>query len=96
MRRVDSDKFIAAAMEEPPKITIKINTLQAGILQSLLWQDHKAPMKPIFEQLRVHELKMKRRARVSIEVLEGGLLGLTDRDGNRIVRDAFPWELKDW
>ncbi len=53
-------------------------------------------MKPIFEQLRARELKMKRRARVSIEVLEGGLLGLTDRDGNRIVRDAFPWELKDW
>jgi len=96
LERVDSDKFFAAAMQEPPKITIKINTLQAGILQSLLWQDHKPQMKPIFEQLRARELKMKRRARVSIEVLEGGLLGMTDRDGNRIVRDAFPWELKDW
>lgn len=84
------------AMAASPTITIKLNTFQAGALQAVLWEDHRGVFRPLFEQLRAYELEVKKKDRVTIEHLEGGMVGLTDCDGTRIVREPYPWEVGEW
>lgn len=77
--------------------TIKLNALECGVLTAVIMQleDRKQQtLKGVWEQLIALKKQVEEEAGVKKEVLPGGMLKITDRDGNEIIRAPFPWEVE--
>ncbi|NVM23965.1 MAG: hypothetical protein HWN68_19575 [Desulfobacterales bacterium] len=75
-------------------IIIRLNTFQSGILMAVIMEsEHKdGPLKNVYEQLIEIKKQLEKEAGVEKELLPNGLLKLTDKDGNTIVRPPMDWE----
>jgi len=76
--------------------TIKFTSFELGILTALIMQsDEKTQqaLKPVWEQLIALKKRFEEEAGVKKEVLRGGRLKITDKDGNVIIREPYPWEV---
>lgn len=76
--------------------TIKFNGYELGVLTSvILGLDDRARqlLKPVWEQLIALKKQLEEEAGVKKEVLPGGMLKITDTDGNVIIREPYPWEV---
>ncbi|GAI62635.1 unnamed protein product [marine sediment metagenome] len=76
--------------------TIKFNALEGGVLNGLIMQsDDRSQLllKPVLDQLIDIKKQIELDAGVKKEVILGGLLKITDRDGIVIIREPFPWEV---
>jgi len=76
--------------------TIKLNTFELGGLSGVIMQsDDKSQraLKPVWDQLIDLKKQFEAEAGVKKEILPGGLLKITDRDGTVIIRQPFPWEV---
>ena len=52
-------------------------------------------MKSVYEQLVALKKQVEEEAGVTKEVLPGGMLKLSDKDGNVIIREPYPFEVQD-
>jgi len=51
-------------------------------------------LKPVWEQLIAFKKQVEEEAGVKKEVLPGGMLKITDKDGNVIIREPYPFEVE--
>lgn len=75
---------------------IKLNVFELGVLTGVIMQsDDKSQraLKPVWDQLIDLKKQFEAEAGVKKEILPGGLLKITDRDGTVIVRQPYPWEV---
>jgi len=82
---------------ELKEYSIKVNPFEAGVLLALIItaeQETKQRLQGVYEQLVAFKKKAEEEAGVKKEVIPGGLLRITDKDGNVIVRDPLPYELE--
>jgi len=77
--------------------TIKFNALEGGVFNGLIMQsDDRSQLllKPVLDQLIDIKKQIELEAGVKKEAIPGGMLKITDRDGNVIIREPFPWEVE--
>ncbi len=78
--------------------TIKLNSFELGALTGIIMQldDRKRQaLKPVWEQLIAFKKQAEEEAGVKKEVLPGGMLKITDKDGTVIIRAPYPFEVED-
>jgi len=76
--------------------TVKFNALEGGVLNGLIMQsDDRSQLilQPVLDQLIDIKKQIELDAGVKKEIIPGGMLKLTDRDGTVIIREPFPWEV---
>ena len=75
--------------------TIKVNPFEAGVLLALIIveQETQQRLQGVYEQLVALKKEAEEEAGVKKEVIPGGLLRITDKDGNVITRPPLPYEL---
>jgi len=76
---------------------IKVNPIEAGALLALIItaeQGTKQLLQGVYEQLVAFKKEAEEEAGVKKEIIPGGLLRITDKDGNVIVRAPLPYELE--
>jgi len=77
--------------------TINLNAFECGVLKGVIMQldDRKRQaLKNVWEQLIALKKKMEEEAGVRKEIIPGGMLKITDRDGNVIIRVPYPFEVE--
>ncbi len=78
--------------------TIKLNGYEAGVLFGIIIQlddKNRQRLKSVYEQLVALKKQAEEEAGVTKEVLPGGILKLSDKDGNVIIREPYPFEVQD-
>ncbi len=77
--------------------TIKFNGLELGVLTGVIMQlDDRTQqaLKSVWEQLIALKKQAEEEAGVKKEIIPGGLLKLTDKYGNEIIREPYPFEIE--
>lgn len=77
--------------------TLKLNGVECGALMAVIMQleDRKRQaLSGVWEQLVQLKRQAEEEAGVKKEVLPGGMLRITDRDGNVIIRAPYPYEVE--
>jgi len=77
------------------KQTIEMGAMECGALYGLILQSNPSEhtiLNNVLKQLTAIKLTVEKEAGVTKELLPGGLLRLTDKDGHIIVRPPFPYE----
>lgn len=78
------------------KHTIEVDALQCGALYGLIMiqeePSKQAVLDSVVKQLVTIKLKLEEEAGVKKEILPGGNLRITDKDGTVIVRPPLPYE----
>lgn len=75
---------------------IKANIFELGVLTGVIMQLDDAKrqaLAEVWKQLMEFRSEIARRDGVTREVLPGGMLKLTDKDGNVIIREPYPFEI---
>jgi hypothetical protein len=77
--------------------SIKLNSFELGILTGVITKlDNRTQqaLKPVWEQLIALKKQFEEEAGVEKEILPGSMLKITDRYGNMIIREPYPWEVE--
>ncbi len=77
--------------------TLKLNSFECGVLQGVIMQldaSKRQALSGVSEQLAQLKRQVEEKAGVKKEVLPGGMLRLTDREGNVIIRAPYPFEVE--
>jgi len=77
--------------------SIKLNSFELGVLSRVIMQlddRQQQALKPVWEQLVEFKRQFEQEAGVKKEVLPGGMLKITDKDGNVIIRQPYPFEVE--
>ena len=77
------------------KNTIEVGALQCGVLYGLILEareEGRRALKDVEKQLVAIKLTVEKEAGVTKEMLPGGNLRITDKDGTIIVRPPMPYE----
>ena len=77
--------------------TIKLNSFELGVLTGVIMQldeRKQRALKPVYEQLIALKKQFEEEAGVKKEIIPGGMLRITDRDGNVIIREPYPFEVE--
>ena len=77
--------------------TIKLNGFELGILTGVIMQSDdrtRQLVKPVWEQLMALKKQFEEEAGVTKEIIPGGMLKITDRDGTVKIREPYPWEVE--
>lgn len=76
---------------------IKLNSFELGVLTGVMMQledGKQRALKPVWDQLIALKKQFEEEAGVTKEVLPGGMLKITDKDGNVIIREPYPFEVE--
>lgn len=76
---------------------IKLNGYEMGLLTMVIMQSDevsKRALKPVWDQLIAFKKQFEEEAGVTKEILPGGMLRISDKDGNVITRPPYPWEVE--
>jgi len=77
--------------------SIKVNSFEMGILVGVISElddRQKQALKPVWEQLIALKKQFEEEAGVKKEIIPGGLLKLSDKFGNTIIREPYSWEVE--
>ncbi|MBA7499955.1 hypothetical protein ES704_02707 [subsurface metagenome] len=77
--------------------TIKLNGLECGVLMGVIMQldaKQRLALSGVWEQLVQLKKEAEEEAGVKREIIPGGLLKLTDKYGNEIIREPYPFEIE--
>ena len=77
--------------------TLKINEFEGGILMGLVMQANenaRSGLNDVWKQLVALKKAAEEEAGVTKEILPGGIIRITDREGNVITREPFPYEVE--
>lgn len=84
-------------MAEPEEYTITVDALQCGILFALIISANETARRAlgsVYNQLVTIKKRAEEEAGVTKEILPGGLIKSTDKDGTVIIRPPFPYEIE--
>ena len=84
-------------MAELKEFTITVNSFESGVLMGLVMQAEdrvKTSLNRVWQQLVAMKKEIEEEEGVRKEVIEGGLLRITDKDGNTIIRAPYPFEVE--
>jgi len=76
---------------------LRVNAFEAGLLMGVIMQDEeliKHTLANVWKQLVEMKKEIEEAEGVKKEVLPGGMLRITDNDGNIIIRQPYPWEIE--
>jgi len=74
--------------------SLKADTLTCGMLFGLIEKEgHQSDMKDIWNQLVAIKKDIEKEEGVVKEVMPGGMLKITGRDGNTIIRPPYSFEV---
>ena len=76
--------------------SIKLTSFEMGVLTRVIMQldeRNQRALKPVWEQLMAFKKQAEEEAGVKKEVLPGGMLKITDKDGTVIIRAPYPFEV---
>jgi len=77
--------------------TLSVNAFEAGVLHGTLMQQEEH-QRPLLSRVEKQLVELKRQIEqefgVKKEILPGGKLRITDRAGNVIIREPYPWEIE--
>lgn len=76
---------------------LKINAFEGGVLMGLIMQTEDRPrlaLDGVWKQLVAMKKAAEEEAGVTKEILPGGMIQCTDRDGYVITREPFPYEVE--
>ncbi|TET10079.1 hypothetical protein E3J84_04455, partial [Candidatus Aerophobetes bacterium] len=76
---------------------LRVNAFEAGLLMGVIMQDEeliKHTLANVWKQLVEMKKEIEEAEGVKKEVLPGGMLQITDNDGNIIIRRPYPWEIE--
>ncbi|MBA7593740.1 hypothetical protein ES703_00672 [subsurface metagenome] len=76
---------------------ITANAFECGVLFGLIMQadeKQRVSLVNVWKQLVTLKKQAEEEAGVTKEMLPGGQLKLTDKDGTVIIRDPFPYEVE--
>ncbi len=80
-------------MSEVKKYVLNVNAFEVGVLTAIISESgRKDLLKDVFKQLLDLRNKFREEAGVKVEHLGKGMVKLTDKDGNMIVRKMYEWE----
>ncbi|KKN87001.1 hypothetical protein LCGC14_0262700 [marine sediment metagenome] len=77
--------------------TLSVNIIEAGVLMGVIMkaEDHtRELLSGVFKQLVDKKKEVEQAEGVTKEVLPGGVLKISDADGNVIIREPYPWEIE--
>lgn len=77
--------------------SIKLNSFELGVLTGVIMQldgRKQQLLKPVWEQLIALKNQFEQESGVKKEVLPGGMLKITDNQGNVIIRAPYPYEVQ--
>ena len=97
LERLDEVRALLAPPGEKTtgKYAIQMDALQLGVLYGLILEAKemgRRALKDVEKQLVAIKLKAEEAAGVTKEILPGGMLRLTEKDGTIIERPPFPYE----
>lgn len=82
---------------QQPTYTIKVSAVEAGVLMGII-EVAEASVKPSLSGVRGQLIAIKRDlekdAGVVKNILPSGMLEIKDKDGNRIIRPPYSWEVE--
>lgn len=84
-------------MAEIESYTLSVNAFEAGVLMGVIMQEEnriKASLSGVWNQLVKMKKDIEKADGVVKELLPGGLLKITDRDGTTIIRAPYPYEVE--
>lgn len=85
-------------MAELPSYTIRVNPFEAGVLMGMI-EDAEERIKPSLSGVRKQLVSLKKDIEkadgVVKTLLPSGMLEITDKDGNKIMRPPYSWEIED-
>lgn len=73
------------------------NVFELGFLMGLIEEQGdpaKRPLSSVWKQLVEIKKEIEKAEGVTKEVLPGGMLKISDRDGNTIIRGPYSWEVE--
>lgn len=70
---------------------LRVSALEVGFMMAALAKD-RAKIPRLWEQLIALMKKFREECGVTVEDIGDGLVKLTDKDGNTIIREKNPWE----
>lgn len=80
-----------------PTYTIEVNAFEAGVLMGMI-EGAEDRTKPSLKGVRGQLIAMKRDIEkangVVKNILPNGMLEIKDKDGNRIIRPPYSWEIE--
>lgn len=77
--------------------TLAVNAFEAGSIIGLILKEEepkRAPLSGVYQQLVDIKKRIEEEGGVTKKILPGGMLQITDPDGNKIVREPYPWEIE--
>jgi len=77
--------------------TIKLNSFECGVLTGVIMQlddRQQRALKDVWEQLITFKKQFEEESGVKKEIIPGGMLKITDKDGNVIIREPYPFEIE--
>jgi len=75
--------------------TIKLNAYECGVLMGVIMNlddRNRRALQGVWGQLATFKRQVEEEAGVTKEILPGGTLKLTDKDGTVIIREPYPFE----
>lgn len=76
--------------------TLTVNPFEGGFLMGLIEEQGdpaKKPLSGVWKQLVEIKKQIEKAEGVTKEVLPGGMLKISDRDGYTITREPYSWEI---
>lgn len=82
---------------EETQYTLSVNAFEAGVLMGLMEKEGdrvKRPLQKVWSQLVAMKKEIEKSEGVIKEILPTGMLKISDRDGNTIIRAPYSWEIE--
>lgn len=80
-----------------PNYTLTLNAFEAGVLMGMV-ESAEERIKPSLSGIRSQLIAMKKEVEkaegVVKKLLPNGMLEIKDKDGNRIIRPPYSWEIE--
>ena len=79
------------------KYTLSLDAFESGVLMGVIMQQEgqiKTSLSGVWNQLVKMKKDIEKAEGVVKEFLPGGMLKITDRDGNTIIRAPYPYEIE--
>ena len=80
-----------------PNYTLTLNAFEAGVLMGMV-ESAEERIKPALSGIRSQLIVMKKDVEkadgVVKKLLPNGMLEIKDKDGNRIIRPPYSWEIE--
>ena len=81
------------ASSELPKYPIYVNAFEIGVLVSMIWRSqNKDALENVFKQLMDLVDRFRKQAGVKVQYLGKGVVKMTDKSGNTVIREMYDWE----